>query len=80
MTDDIEGTHGHLLAIEVLLSILVAKIKEIDPSFEDHARRVFDTHLGEHLERVGSPGSMEKVARQVFNAIISPGATGKPRG
>jgi hypothetical protein len=65
------GPYGHIFAYGVLLGLLVEKVKESDPAFEDFARRSFDTHLGRHFAKVGKASQMEIEAREMFNAIIS---------
>jgi hypothetical protein len=73
-----ESMHGHILAYGVLLSILVDKVEESDPTFEYDARRVFDTHLGKHFARVGKASPMEMEAQKMFNAIISTAGRATP--
>ena len=71
MVEDIEGTYGHIFAYGVMLSLLVEKVKESDPSFEDRSRHSFDSYLGQYFEKVGKVFPMEVAAREMFNAIIS---------
>ena len=75
MREGIEGTYGHIFAYGVLLSLLVEKVKESDPTFEDRSRRFFDTYLGQYFQKVGSAARMETAAREMFNAIMS-----RPKG
>jgi hypothetical protein len=71
IADEIDAKWGHFFAQDVLLQLLVSKVKESDPTFEDFARRSFDAHLGKHFEEVGKAHAMEVEARKVFNVIIS---------
>jgi hypothetical protein len=41
----------------VLLSLLLERVKESDPTFEDRSRRFFDTYLGQYFEKWPAPGS-----------------------
>jgi hypothetical protein len=66
-----EDAAGHLFAHAVLLGLLVDKVKKSDPTFEDFARRYFDTYLGQYFEKVGSATPMEMEARKMFNVMIS---------
>ena len=65
------GPYGHIFAYGFLLQLLVNKVKESDPDFENFARTAFDTHLGEYFAKVGKATPMEIEAREMFNAIIS---------
>jgi hypothetical protein len=71
MGEGTEGTYGRIFAYGVLLSLLVEKVKENDPTFEDQSRRSFDIYLGQYFAKVGSAGPMETAAREMFNTIIS---------
>lgn len=68
MTD--EDLRAHLFMIVAVLALLIDKAREVDPTFDDFARRQFDILLGMILEQQGSPGEIERKARENFLRLL----------
>ena len=68
MTD--EDLRAQIFMMSAVLILLLDKAREMDPNFDDFARRQFDILLGMLLKERGSPGEIERKAREHFLGLL----------
>lgn len=68
MTD--EDLRAHIFMITAVLALLLDKVRERDPQFDDFAGKQFDILLGMLLKEQGSPGEVEHKARDNFLSLL----------
>jgi hypothetical protein len=67
----IDAIDAKLIAQSALLTFLVRHAKANDPTFEEYARSLVDTALGQLLEELGPPPEKAITAREHFMELIS---------
>jgi len=71
MSDDGENKKAFAMAAWGLLTIMVEKLKELDPDFDKRAINLFDHLLGRTIEGADPEyETIKKEARKIFEQIV----------